>query len=141
MPTYGYKCAECADTFEVLQKMSDDALTVCEKCGGKLKKLLYPVGISFKGDGFYVTDYKGAGKDPKASKETTTETTTGTAAPATTDGKPAEGASSSATETKSEAKPSDNSPKVETKTETKPAVPETKPAVPETKPAAKPATS
>ncbi|BDI33790.1 FmdB family transcriptional regulator [Capsulimonas corticalis] len=60
MPTYGYECTGCADQFEIMQSIKDDALTTCEKCGGKLRKRVYPVGIAFKGSGFYVNDYKGA---------------------------------------------------------------------------------
>ena len=50
-------------SFEVMQKMSDDPLTECEKCGGPLRKVLHPVAIHFKGSGFYTTDYgKGSGR-------------------------------------------------------------------------------
>ena len=69
MPTYGYECTECADQFEIVQSIKDDALTTCEKCGGKLRKRVYPVGISFKGSGFYVNDYKGAPPPSKAGGE------------------------------------------------------------------------
>jgi putative FmdB family regulatory protein len=112
MPTYGYKCTACADTFEILQKITEDALTSCEKCGGKLKKLIYPVGISFKGDGFYVTDYKGAGKDPKPP---TPEATPVTATDAKTE------TPSVSTETKTEATPVAAAKPEATKAETKPA--------------------
>ncbi|HET6310466.1 MAG TPA: FmdB family zinc ribbon protein [Candidatus Nitrosotalea sp.] len=63
MPTYGYRCGSCGHQFEISQKMSDEPLKTCPKCQGKLSKVLYPVGISFKGSGFYTTDYKGSGKD------------------------------------------------------------------------------
>jgi putative FmdB family regulatory protein len=116
MPTYGYKCTECADTFERLQKMTDDPLTACEKCGGKLKKLLYPVGISFKGEGFYVTDYKGAGKDPKATAPVPEATTPTTQSAASTE-------TPTSTPSVSEAKPET---KNEAKSETKPATTEAK---------------
>jgi putative FmdB family regulatory protein len=62
MPTYGYRCSNCGHEFEIHQRMSDQPLTTCPKCQGKLAKILYPVGISFKGSGFYTTDYKDAGK-------------------------------------------------------------------------------
>ena len=62
MPTYGYKCANCGHQFEIVQRISEEPLKACPKCQGKLSKMLYPVGISFKGSGFYTTDYKGAGK-------------------------------------------------------------------------------
>ena len=62
MPTYGYRCGNCGHQFEIVQRISDEPLTACPKCQGKLSKLLYPVGISFKGSGFYTTDYKGADK-------------------------------------------------------------------------------
>lgn len=58
MPTYGYKCVECDHTFEVFQKVTDDPIKECEKCKGSVRKLLYPVGIMFKGPGFHVTDYR-----------------------------------------------------------------------------------
>ncbi len=58
MPTYGYKCQKCNHEFEVLQKMSDDPVTVCPTCDGPVKRVFHPVGIIFKGSGFYTTDYK-----------------------------------------------------------------------------------
>ncbi len=62
MPTYGYRCSNCGNQFEISQRMSDEPLKVCPKCQGKLIKILYPTGVIFKGSGFYSTDYKGSGK-------------------------------------------------------------------------------
>ena len=56
MPTYQYACTDCGDRTEVVQKFTDDALSVCTTCGGKLRKVFSPVGIVFKGSGFYRTD-------------------------------------------------------------------------------------
>ena len=56
MPTYQYACTECGDRLEVVQRFSDDPLTVCAACGGRLRKVFSPVGIVFKGSGFYRTD-------------------------------------------------------------------------------------
>ena len=67
MPTYGYRCGNCGHQFEIVQRISEEPLTTCPKCQGKLSKMLYPVGISFKGSGFYTTDYKGAGKSSEGS--------------------------------------------------------------------------
>jgi putative FmdB family regulatory protein len=60
VPTYEYACAECGERLEAVQKFSDDPLTVCPACGGKLRKLFSPVGIVFKGSGFYRTDSRSA---------------------------------------------------------------------------------
>jgi putative FmdB family regulatory protein len=56
VPTYQYACTECGDRSEVVQRFTDDPLTVCAVCGGKLRKVFSPVGIVFKGSGFYRTD-------------------------------------------------------------------------------------
>lgn len=56
MPTYEYACTDCGERVEVSQRISDPPLAVCEVCGGPLRKLFHPVGISFKGSGFYTTD-------------------------------------------------------------------------------------
>jgi putative FmdB family regulatory protein len=56
VPTYQYACTECGDQSEVVQRFSDDPLTVCRACGGRLRKVFSPVGIVFKGSGFYRTD-------------------------------------------------------------------------------------
>ena len=58
MPTYGYKCKACEHTFEVVQKMTDDPVKECPECKGKVKRMLYPVGIVFKGSGFHINDYR-----------------------------------------------------------------------------------
>jgi len=56
VPTYQYQCTECGEALEVVQKFTDDALTVCPSCEGKLRKVYSAVGIVFKGSGFYRTD-------------------------------------------------------------------------------------
>ena len=59
MPTYQYACTECGHAFEQVQSFSDDALTVCPKCEGRLRKVFNAVGVVFKGSGFYRTDSRG----------------------------------------------------------------------------------
>ena len=56
MPTYQYACTECGHAFEQFQSFSDDALTECPECDGRLRKLFNAVGVVFKGSGFYRTD-------------------------------------------------------------------------------------
>lgn len=103
MPTYGYRCSNCGHQFEIVQRISDEPLKVCPKCQGKLSKMLYPVGISFKGSGFYTTDYKDSGKSSSASSNG--------ASPSK------EGSSESKPETKSESK-SDTKPQAKSDTKT-----------------------
>ncbi|GAB3398896.1 FmdB family zinc ribbon protein [Flindersiella endophytica] len=62
MPTYQYACTSCGEDLEVVQKFTDDALTECPACGGKLRKVYSPVGVVFKGSGFYRTDSRDAKK-------------------------------------------------------------------------------
>ncbi len=72
MPTYGYRCTACGHEFERMQKITEPALTACESCDGPVRKILYPVGIAVKGEGFYVNDYKknsGGGKSESSSGE------------------------------------------------------------------------
>ena len=68
MPIYEYRCDDCGTSHEVMQKMSDDPLEVCERCGGRLQKVMHPVAIHFKGSGFYTTDY-GRGSARQAARE------------------------------------------------------------------------
>ncbi|MCX4731537.1 FmdB family zinc ribbon protein [Streptomyces sp. NBC_01363] len=60
MPTYQYQCTECGEGLEAVQKFTDDALTVCPSCEGRLKKVFSAVGIVFKGSGFYRNDSRGS---------------------------------------------------------------------------------
>ena len=71
MPTYEYRCAN-GHTFEVIQSMSDDPVTVCEVCGEPVQRVFHPVAVHFKGSGFYSTDYgrnRGGGRDDSGSKD------------------------------------------------------------------------
>lgn len=56
MPTYTYACTDCGNRFDAVQAFTDDALTTCPKCSGRLRKLFNSVGVVFKGSGFYRTD-------------------------------------------------------------------------------------
>jgi putative FmdB family regulatory protein len=62
MPTYQYRCTECGEDLEAFQKFSDAALTTCPTCGGQLRKVFNPVGVVFKGSGFYRTDSRNGSK-------------------------------------------------------------------------------
>lgn len=87
MPIYEYKCLACGSHIEKMQKVSEDALKICEKCGGKLEKQWSLSGFQFKGAGWYVTDYANktgmtsaeksekSEKPDKAEKSSTTEST------------------------------------------------------------------
>ena len=66
MPTYEYTCRDCGHTFDIVQSMWDESLTMCPECGGSLRKVFAPPAISFKGSGFYTTDH---GKNSKVSAE------------------------------------------------------------------------
>ena len=61
MPTYSYRCTECGNAFDIHQAFTDDALTVCDVCGGRLRKLFNTIGVTFNGSGFYRTDSRGDG--------------------------------------------------------------------------------
>ena len=66
MPTYEYTCRDCGHTFDIVQSMWDESLTMCPECGGSLRKVFAPPAISFKGSGFYATDH---GKNSKSASE------------------------------------------------------------------------
>jgi putative FmdB family regulatory protein len=80
VPTYQYQCTECGQPLEVQQSFTDDALTVCPNCGGRLRKVFNAVGVVFKGSGFYRNDSRqttGSGEPAKAgSKDSGTKETT-----------------------------------------------------------------
>ena len=61
MPTYSYRCTECDNAFDIHQAFTDDTLTVCEVCGGRLRKLFNTIGVTFNGSGFYRTDSRSDG--------------------------------------------------------------------------------
>ena len=73
MPTYQYACTECGHAFEQVQSFTEDALTVCPVCDGRLRKVFNAVGVVFKGSGFYRTDSRQAG-DKSASSATSGST-------------------------------------------------------------------
>ncbi|MER5731674.1 FmdB family zinc ribbon protein [Streptomyces sp. NPDC002138] len=81
MPTYQYQCTECGEGLEAVQKFTDDALTVCPSCDGRLKKVFSAVGIVFKGSGFYRNDSRGSSSSSTpASKPASTATASAPAA-------------------------------------------------------------
>lgn len=74
MPTYEYKCLDCGRRFEVFQSMTDEPLTECESCNGRVKRLIGAgAGLIFKGSGFYSTDYRSKSYSEQAKKEKTGE--------------------------------------------------------------------
>ena len=81
MPIYTYRCTDCEQEFEIRQRMTDDPLTDCPSCQGRIRRVVNSVGVVFKGKGFYVTDNRGnkaqapsstSGKKEEGSSETST---------------------------------------------------------------------
>jgi putative FmdB family regulatory protein len=80
MPTYEYRCSN-GHNFEVVQRMSDDPVKVCEVCGAPVQRVFHPVAVHFKGSGFYSTDYgraRSGGSDSASKDESKKETATTT---------------------------------------------------------------
>ena len=100
MPTYGYLCNDCKHEFSAFQSMKDDPIALCPECKGTVKRLLYPVGVVFKGSGWYVNDSRAPEKSEGGEKSSETA-----------------GAADPKKETGTETKPE---VKTETKTESKP---------------------
>ncbi|MFD7164175.1 FmdB family zinc ribbon protein [Streptomyces violascens] len=97
MPTYQYQCTECGEGLEAVQKFTDDALTVCPNCDGRLKKVFSAVGIVFKGSGFYRNDSRGASSSssPASSSSSGSSASKTSSSSSGSDSKPAASTSSS----------------------------------------------
>lgn len=99
MPTYQYACTECGHAFEQVQSFSDDALTVCPECAGRLRKVFNAVGVVFKGSGFYRTDSRSGSSatdtPATATSDTKADTKADTKTETKTDSKPAPAAAAS----------------------------------------------
>ena len=108
MPTYEYACAECGERLEAVQKFTDDPLTVCPACGGKLRKLFSAVGIVFKGSGFYRNDSRVSasnGSKDKAPNGSSSDSSSTSEKSSGADQKTSPSGSSSSSSSSSEAKP------------------------------------
>jgi putative FmdB family regulatory protein len=87
LPTYSYKCTECGTAFDIQQAFTDDSLTVCPNCGGKLRKVFTAVGVTFNGSGFYRNDSRAASKSSEGSGSSSSSSSS-------SDSKPSESKSS-----------------------------------------------
>lgn len=95
MPTYSYACTECDNRFDAVQAFSDDALTTCPQCSGRLRKLFGSVGVVFKGSGFYRNDSRDSSKSSINGSSKSSETTTTTSSSETSKSTSSESSSSS----------------------------------------------
>jgi putative FmdB family regulatory protein len=77
VPTYSYACTECDHRFDEVQAFSDDALTTCPQCNGRLRKLFGNVGVVFKGSGFYRNDSREASKSSASSSSSSSTSSNG----------------------------------------------------------------
>jgi putative FmdB family regulatory protein len=102
MPTYEYACTRCGQHIEVVQSMSDSPLTQCGACGGPLRKVFAPIGIVFKGSGFYKTDSRGKSSRKEGAAASTKDSSTkkdgATSSPASSPSSESSGGSSKTSE-------------------------------------------
>ncbi|MFF5255719.1 FmdB family zinc ribbon protein [Streptomyces leeuwenhoekii] len=99
MPTYQYQCTECGEGLEAVQKFTDDALTECPSCKGRLKKVFSAVGIVFKGSGFYRNDSRGSSSSssPASSKSSSSASSSSTSSSSSDSGSSSTGSSAGST--------------------------------------------
>ncbi|MEU3791866.1 FmdB family zinc ribbon protein [Streptomyces fructofermentans] len=97
MPTYQYQCTACGEGLEAVQKFTDDALTTCPSCDGRLKKVFSAVGIVFKGSGFYRNDSRGSSSSssPASTAKSSSSTDTKSSTSSSSDSKPSSDSKSS----------------------------------------------
>ena len=99
MPTYSYHCDTCDHDFEAVQRFTDDPLTACPECGAPIRRVIQPVGVVFKGSGWYITDSRpksSSDGEGTASKETSAAKKSDSAGSAESSGAPAKAEKSAA---------------------------------------------
>ncbi|NYV75506.1 FmdB family zinc ribbon protein [Streptomyces sp. UH6] len=97
MPTYQYQCTECGEGLEAVQKFTDDALTECPNCQGRLKKVFSAVGIVFKGSGFYRNDSRGSSSSSSPAAKSGSSSSTSSSGSSSSSSSSGSGSSSSTT--------------------------------------------
>ncbi|MER5291385.1 FmdB family zinc ribbon protein [Streptomyces pharetrae] len=97
MPTYQYQCTECGEGLEAVQKFTDDALTECPSCGGRLKKVFSAVGIVFKGSGFYRNDSRGSSSSSSPASSKSSASSDSTSSSSSSDSKSSSSSTSTGT--------------------------------------------
>lgn len=95
MPTYSYRCTECGTAFDIQQAFTDDSLTECPNCGGRLRKLFNTVGVTFNGSGFYRTDSRTTPSEGGSTSPSSDSSSSGGSAPAAASSGSSGGASGS----------------------------------------------
>jgi putative FmdB family regulatory protein len=111
VPTYSYACTECDNRFDAVQAFSDDALTTCEKCSGRLRKLFGSVGVVFKGSGFYRNDSRESAKSSSngSAKSSSSSSSEGSSSSETSNSSEKSSSSSSSPSEKSDSSSSSKS--------------------------------
>ena len=109
MPTYQYACTECGHSFEQFQSFSDDALTVCPVCDGKLRKLFNAVGVVFKGSGFYRNDSRSTTSSSEPAAASSSSSTSSSSDSSSSSGSTSDSSKSTSTTTKSSSSSSSSS--------------------------------
>jgi len=99
MPTYEYRCKDCGEHLEVVQSFRDDPLTDCPRCAGQLKKVFQPIGIAFKGTGFYRNDSRSPSKSTTSSTAAGSSSGTGSTADSGSSGSDSSGSDGSSSST------------------------------------------
>lgn len=101
MPTYSYRCTECSNAFDIHQSFTDDSLTVCPTCGGALRKVFSPVGVTFSGSGFYRTDSRAGSGGGSSAESSGSSSSSSAPAPAAAPAASSSASSSSSSSTSS----------------------------------------
>ncbi|MFD9422417.1 MULTISPECIES: FmdB family zinc ribbon protein [unclassified Streptomyces] len=109
MPTYQYQCTACGEGLEAVQKFTDDALTVCPSCDGRLKKVFSAVGIVFKGSGFYRNDSRGSSSSSTAATSKSSDSASASSSSTGSDSKSTAASSSSSSSSPSSSSSSSSS--------------------------------
>ena len=97
MTTYSYACTECSNRFDVVQAFTDDALTTCPECSGRLRKLFNSVGVVFKGSGFYRTDSRDSSKSSVKSESSSSSSSSSEKSSSSSDSSSSSSSSGSST--------------------------------------------
>lgn len=109
MPTYDYRCQSCGSRFEAWQKITDEPVETCPTCGGPVRRVLYPVGLVFKGSGFYKTDHRDSSSASVASGDGSSNGAAANASTSTESKTESKTTESKTTESKTTAEPAASS--------------------------------